>query len=79
MANAITVEDVKREIDRVPIDKLEPLYRYIRGLSDIRPMKQSREIFMEKMSEVRIDAPADFASNIDDYLYGDKSLDNDLR
>jgi hypothetical protein len=75
MASAVTTDDIKREIDRVPVDKLEGLYKYVRSLADIHPEKQSRERFIERMNRIRIDAPADFATNIDDYLYGGKTID----
>lgn len=74
MSTTITVEEIKREIDKVPVERLESLYRYVRTLSEIRPEKQSRESFIERMGKIQIDAPSDFATNIDDYLYGDKNL-----
>lgn len=79
MSAVITIENIKREIEKVPVEKLETLYKYVQSLADIRPKKMSREEFLEDMSKIRIDAPADFATNIDDYLYGDKSVTNDLR
>ncbi len=75
MSNTITVEEIKREIDNVPVEKLETLYKYVRSLADIQPKKQSRESFMEKMRKIRIDGPPDFATNIDDYLYHGKKFD----
>ena len=33
--------------------------------------------FIEYLKSVKIDAPPDFATNIDDYLYGGKSLDDE--
>lgn len=33
--------------------------------------------FIKYLRSVNIDAPADFATNIDDYLYGGKSLEDE--
>lgn len=71
----ITVEEIKKEIDKVPVEKLEGLYRHVRSLAEIRPQKQSRKSFIENMNKIRIEGPPDFATNIDDYLYGDKTTD----
>jgi hypothetical protein len=75
MADVITIEDIKKEVERVPVDKLEGLYHYVRSLADLRPRKQSRESFIERMNKIRIDGPPDLATNLDDYLYGDKNID----
>lgn len=74
MSAVVTVEEIKKEIDKVPVEKLESLFRHIRSLSEVRPEKQSRESFLEKMNKIRFNGPPDFATNIDDYLYGDKEL-----
>ncbi len=71
----ITVEEIKKEIDKVPVEKLEGLYRHVRSLAEIRPQKQSRKSFIENMNKIRIEGPPDFATNIDDYVYGDKTTD----
>lgn len=75
MSAVITIDEIKKEIDKVPVDKLEGLYRHVRRLTEIRPQKQSRESFIENMNKIRIEGPPDFATNIDDYLYGDKTID----
>lgn len=75
MAGVITIEDIKKEIDKVPVEKLEGLYRHVLSLAEIRPQKQSRKAFIDNMNKIRIDGPPDFATNIDDYLYGDKNID----
>jgi hypothetical protein len=79
MSTAITVENIKQAIEKVPVEKLETLYNFVRSLTEIKPNKLSREEFLRKMDRVKIDAPADFATNIDDYLYGAKSITDDIR
>jgi len=75
MSAVITKEDIKQEIEKVPDEKLESLYKYVRELTEVKPKKQSKESFMAKMRKIRINAPSDFATNIDDYLYGEKTVE----
>ncbi len=79
MSAVITKEDIKQEIEKVPDEKLESLYKYVRELTEVKPKKQSKESFMAKMHKIRINAPSDFATNIDDYLYGEKTIEDDIR
>ena len=71
----INPEDIKKEIDRVPPEKLDRLYKYVRGLAEIYPKKRSRAETIARMSSIRIDAPTDFATNIDEYLYFGKKIE----
>lgn len=71
----ISVEEIKNEIDRVPPNKLDDLYRYVRGLTGIPVHKQSRRRTIERINSIRIDAPADFATDLDEYLYFGKEIE----
>ena len=73
--SAVTVEEIKREIEKVPVEKLETLYQYVRTLSAVRENKLSRKAFLEKMEKIRIDGPTDFAANLDEYLYHGKKFE----
>ena len=75
MPNVITKDEVKAEIDRLPQDQLEALYHHLKRLSASQEKKISRETFMERMRKIKIDAPPDFATNIDQYMNGEKTLD----
>ena len=79
MSTVITKEDIKQEIEKVPDEKLETLYKYVKDLTKIKPKKQSKESFMAKMQKIRINAPSDFATNIDEYLYEEKTIEDDIR
>jgi hypothetical protein len=70
-----TVEKIKAEIDKVPVEKLDGLYFYVRSLAEVRPTKHSRTKTIEKMKAIRIDGPADLATKLDDNLYGEKQID----
>lgn len=75
MSVTVTKEEIKAQIDQIPSDKLETLDRLIKGLTKQRSMsKTAGESFMEKMRKISYEGPPDFSENIDDYLYGDKSL-----
>jgi len=79
MSAVITKEIIKREIEKVPDEKLETLYKYVVNLTEIKPKKQSKESFIAEMQKIRIHAPSDFATNIDEYLYGEKTIEDDIR
>jgi hypothetical protein len=74
MSVTVTKEEIKAQIDHIPTEKLETLDRFIKGLTKQRATSKSSESFMEKMRKISFDGPPDFSENIDDYLYGDKSL-----
>jgi len=78
MSTVITKEDIKQEIEKVPDEKLETLYKYVKQLTEIKPKKQSKESFMAKMRKIKINAPPDFSRNIDLYLSGEKTIEKNL-
>ncbi|MFM9903389.1 MAG: hypothetical protein ACKVQJ_02325 [Pyrinomonadaceae bacterium] len=74
----VTVETIKKEVEKVPSDRLDELYEVVKDFS--HPKKRlSKEEFLANMQKIRIDAPPDFATNIDDYLYGGKDFEENLR
>ncbi len=74
----VTKEIIKEEIEKVSDEDLETLYKYVKHLAEIKPKKQSKESFMAKMRKIKINAPSDFAANIDEYLYGGKDFGENL-
>ncbi len=69
MSTIITKEDIKQEIDKVPDEKLESLYKYVKNLTEDKPKKQSKESFMAKMRKIKINAQPDLPTNIVEYLF----------
>jgi len=67
MSAIITKEDIKKEIEKVPDEKLETLYKYVVNLTEVKMKEESRESFMAKMRKIKINAPPDFSRNIDLY------------
>ncbi len=75
MSAIITKEDIKKEIEKVPNEKLETLYKYVVNLTEVKVKEESKETFMAKMRKIKIDAPPDFSRNIDLYLSGEKTIE----
>ncbi len=71
----VTKEIIKEEVEKVPDEKLETLYEFVKDLAEIEPKKQSKESFIAKMQKIRINAPPDFSRNIDLYLSGEKTIE----
>lgn len=68
----VTKELIHSEIDRVSDEHLEELYRVIKGL--IESKRDSKQSFMSKLKNIKINAPEDFAANLDLYTSGEKSV-----
>jgi hypothetical protein len=63
-----TKELVKAEIDTLPDDAMDELYDLVK---DFKRVKGKSKSFFEAIRGIEIDAPSDFSSRVDDYLYGD--------
>ena len=74
----VTKETIKEEVEKVPKERLNDLYEVIKDFSQPKK-KKSKEEFLANLQKIRIDAPPDFASNIDEYLYGGKNFEENLR
>ncbi len=74
----VTKETIKEEVEKVPKERLNELYEVIKDFSQPKK-KKSKEEFLANLQKIRIDAPADFAANIDEYLYGGKDFGENLR
>jgi hypothetical protein len=72
-----TLELIQAEIGKIPEERLGELYGIIREFAASKPATP-RPGIMAKLREVRIEAPEDFATNLDLYLSGEKSVDEDI-
>lgn len=70
MSTVITKEDIKKEIEKVPAEKLQELFVVVKEFSE--PKKES---LMAKLRKIKIQAPPDFSQNIDLYLSGEKTIE----
>jgi hypothetical protein len=64
-------DNIKAEIDSLNEEYLDELYLLIK---DFAQSKQNlrKHSFMSKLKQIKIDAPEDFASNLDSYLAGNE-------
>jgi len=73
----MTRELIQAEIGKVPEDRLDELYALIRSFVASKA-GSPRPGIMAKLQQVRIEAPADFAANLDLYLSGEKRVGEDV-
>ena len=67
-----TKELIEAEIEQLAEDQLDELYQVIRAL--MRSKKPTTSTLMSNLQQVKIDAPADFATNFDLYASGEKHV-----
>lgn len=72
-----TLELIQAEIGKIPDERLSELYGLIREFATSNPVSL-RPGIMAKLRGVRIEAPVDFAINLDLYLSGEKSVSEDI-
>jgi hypothetical protein len=67
----MTMKDlIKAEVDKVEEERLGELYEVVRRYSCV---ENPQPTLMDKLMEIQIDGPEDFAANFDLYLSGEKS------
>ncbi|MGI2906326.1 hypothetical protein [Tolypothrix sp. VBCCA 56010] len=69
-----TKEQIQAEIDNLKEEYLDELYILIKDFAQSKqqPKKTS---FMSKLKKIKIDAPKDFAANLDLYVGGEKVVE----
>lgn len=72
-----TRELIRTEIDHIPDDKLGELYRLIQCFQEAHATPQKPGI-LAKLRAISIEAPPDFAANLDLYLSGEKRVGEDV-
>ena len=69
----ISKELIKTEVEKVPEDRLAELYSVVKSYTTPAGNGDGRSL-MSKLRDVVIEAPEDFAENIDLYLAGEKTV-----
>jgi len=70
-------EMIEEELDKVPEDRLAEILQFVRTTStENQPIKPHG--LMANLRRIRIDGPADFSENIDQYLSGEKRIEGHL-
>jgi hypothetical protein len=69
-----TREEIISEVEKVPEERLDELYRVVRTFSQ-ENSADGKQSLMAKLRNIQIEGPEDFAANLDLYLNGEKSID----
>ena len=70
----VTKELIHSEIDSISDEYLDELYNLIKGFAE--SMKNGKkQSFMSKLKSIKIDAPKDFATDLDLYMSGEKRVE----
>jgi hypothetical protein len=72
----ILKELIYAEINKIEEDKLDELYEFIKQFASAKSSAKPKTGILNKLKRIKIQAPVDFASNIDLYMSGEKNLDN---
>ena len=67
---------IKVEVDKVEEERLDELYGVVKSFAR-PPIRPERPSLMSRLREIQIDAPEDFAANLDLYMSGEKRADPD--
>ncbi|WP_416667495.1 hypothetical protein [Egbenema bharatensis] len=71
-------ELIQAEIDNLDDAALNELYVLVQDFVQSR-QKGKPQSLMAKLKTIKIEAPEDFAANLDLYLSGEKRVESDLR
>ena len=69
------IDLIHAEVAKVPTDKLDEVYGLVKGFSAGKKRKRKAS-FMSRLKRIKINAPVDFATNLDLYLFGEKRAEN---
>lgn len=72
-----TKDRIQAEIDSVAEENLEELYEVVHEFTSTHSGKHSPGI-MERLLSIKINAPVDFAENLDLYTSGEKRVEDNL-
>ncbi len=65
-------EEIVEKIQRIPESSLPEIYEAVEKIEQ----KEARPSLMERLAQIKIEGPPDFAENFDLYMSGEKSLDD---
>ncbi len=71
-----TREEIKSEVEKVPEQLLDELYRVVKNFSRDEP-GGAKDGFLSRLSRIKIEGQEDFAANFDLYLNGEKSYESE--
>lgn len=68
-----TKELINAEIEKLSEDELKKVYGVVKSLSQSKANGQ-KSSFMARLKRIQIEAPEDFAANLDLYVSGEKRV-----
>lgn len=71
-----TKELIYAEIDKLKEENLDELYEVVKRFAQIKSAQQKPSA-LSKLKRIKIQAPVDFAANLDLYLSGEKQIASD--
>jgi len=69
-------ELIYAEINKIEEDNLDELYQFVKQLANAKSAAKPKTGILNKLKRIKIQAPVDFAANIDQYMNGEKNIDN---
>jgi hypothetical protein len=69
-------ELIYAEINKIEEDNLDELYEFVKQLANAKFTAKPKTGILNKLKRIKIQAPVDFATNIDQYMSGEKNLEN---
>ncbi len=69
-------ELIYQEISKIEEDNLDELYEFVKQFAQTKSASKPKLGILSKLKQIKIQAPRDFASDIDLYMSGEKNLDD---
>lgn len=67
-------EEIIAKVQNLPENVLPEIYEFVEKISE----KESKPSLMERLRQIKIQAPPDFSRNIDLYMSGEKQIDENI-
>ncbi len=67
-------EEIVEKIRLIPENRLPEVYEMIEKINK----EEEKPSLMERLRQIKIDAPPDFSRNIDLYMNGEKKIDENI-
>lgn len=68
-------EEIVAKVQNLPENVLPEVYEFVEKIEE----KEEKSSLMEQLRKIKIEAPPDFAENLDLYMSGEKGFEENLR
>jgi hypothetical protein len=69
-------ELIYEEINKIEENNLDELYEFVKRFASVKSTVKLKSGVLGKLKRIKIQAPVDFAADIDLYMSGEKTFDN---